>query len=503
MFHGTFQNHKEKNMSLSVSRLVNVSVTLSPQAVGRRGFGTLMIAGDSTIIDGLERFRSYTGITDVATDFGTSAPEYLAAALYFGQNPKPKNLMIGRWLRTATSGLLKGGILSTVEQTIATWQAITAGGFKYQFDGGTLTNVTGLNFSGCANLNAVAAVISAALTGGTCTYSGSRFILTSNTTGVSSAVAPLVAPASGVDISSVLKMSVALASPAVPGYAAETPVACVTALATKSSSWYGVMFAAATFPNDAERLTVAALVQSLVPSRIYAITTTNTTVLDSTITNDIASQLRDLGYTRTCIQYSSHKYAIASFIGRAFAVDFNANRSTIDMMYKQEPGITGEELTETQAQTLQTKRCNVFVKYDNDTSIIQYGVMSGPAYFDEIHGLDWFQNAVQVDCYNLLYTGKTKIPQTDAGVNQIVNAVNGVCESAVNNGLVAGGTWNAEGFGQLSRGDYLKTGFYIYAQPVALQSQADREARKAPPIQVALKLAGSIQTIDVLVNVNR
>jgi hypothetical protein len=189
--------------------------------------------------------------------------------------------------------------------------------------------------------------------------------------------------------------------------------------------------------------------------------------------------------------------------GRAFSVNFNANRSTITLMYKQEPGVTGEELTENQATILKNKRCNVFVNYVNNTIIIQYGVMSGPAYFDEIHGLDWFQDAIQNACYNVLYQSKTKIPQTDAGVNQLTNAISGVCDEAVNNGLVAPGVWNADGFGELEPGQYLKTGYYIYAQPVALQSQSDRETRVAPPIQAAVKLAGAIQELDVIVDVNR
>jgi hypothetical protein len=146
----------------------------------------------------------------------------------------------------------------------------------------------------------------------------------------------------------------------------------------------------------------------------------------------------------------------------------------------------------------------VFVEYDNDTAIIQYGVMSGPAWIDEIHGLDWFQNAIQNACYNLLYTSPTKIPQTDAGSNQLVNVINGVCEEAVNNGLVAPGIWTSTvEFGQLITGMFLKTGYYVYVQPMALQSQADREARICPPIQVAIKLAGAIQELDVVIEVNR
>jgi hypothetical protein len=88
-------------------------------------------------------------------------------------------------------------------------------------------------------------------------------------------------------------------------------------------------------------------------------------------------------------------------------------------------------------------------------------------------------------------------------VNQLTNAISGVCDESVNNGLVAPGTWNADAFGELESGQYLKTGYYIYAQPIALQAQSDRDSRVAPPIQVAVKLAGAIQELDVLVDVNR
>ena len=172
-------------------------------------------------------------------------------------------------------------------------------------------------------------------------------------------------------------------------------------------------------------------------------------------------------------------------------------------MYKQEPGVVAEYLTETQAQTLKNKRCNVFVNYVNDTAIIQYGVMSGSAYFDEVHGLSWFKDALQNAEYNLLYQSKTKVPQTDAGQNQLIATATSVCDEAVNNGLVAPGTWNADGFGQLQRGDYLKSGYYIYTQPIALQDQSIRETRTAPPLQIALKLAGAIQELDIIVDVNR
>lgn len=487
---------------LNVGRLVRVSVNLAPLAAARRGFGTLLVIGDSNVIDGSERIRNYVDLESVAADFGTSAPEYLAAQLYFGQSPRPQQLMIGRWLRTATSALLKGGILTATEQALSNWTSITTGSFKVTVDGVEKT-VSALNLSAVTNLNGVASAITAKLTGAVCAWDGSRFTITSSTTGASSTIGYASTAGTGTDISTQLKLTSTTALAPISGYASETPVACVTTLANMSGLWYGASFAASTMPTDDQLIDVAGFIEGASVSRIFGVTETNTLVLDATYTTDLASRLKALSYKRTCVQYSANKYAICSLMGRAFSVNFSANRSTITLMYKQEPGVVAATLTETQAQTLKSKRCNVFVNYNNDTAIIQYGVMSGQAYFDEIHGLDWFADALQNAEYNLLYQSKTKIPQTDAGQNQLVNTAAGVCQEAINNGLIAPGQWNADGFGQLSRGDYLAEGFYIYTPPMAAQDQSIREQRIAPPIQVALKLAGAIHEIDCIVDVNR
>ena len=487
---------------LNIGRLVRATVNLAPLAAARRGFGTLLVAGDSNVINGRDRIRTYVDLESVAEDFGTSAPEYLSAALYFGQTPRPNQLMIGRWLRTATAGLIQGGILTTAEQALANWTSITTGSFKISVNG-VEQSVTGLDFSLVTNLNGVATKINTVLTGATASWDGSRFIITSATTGASSSIGYASAAASGTDISAQLKLTTATALVPVPGFAAETPVQCATALANLSGMWYGLTFAASTMPTDDQAVDVAAFIQGASISRIFGFTETDTRVLDAAWTTDMASRLKALNYTRSFVTYSANKYAVASMFGRAFSVNFSANRSTITLMYKQEPGVVAELLTETQAQTLKAKRCNVFVQYQNDTAIIQYGVMSGQAYFDEIHGLDWFTDALQTALYNLLYQSKTKIPQTDAGQNQLVNTASNVCAEAINNGLVASGQWNADGFGQLERGQFLTEGFYIYTQPMALQAQSIREQRIAPPIQIALKLAGAIHEIDAIIDVNR
>lgn len=487
---------------LNVGRLVRVSVNLAPLAAARRGFGTLLVLGDSNVIQGDERIRTYVDLESVAGDFGLEAPEYKAAALYFGQSPKPQQLMIGRWFKDPSPALLQGGILTEAEQAMANWSSITDGSLTITIDG-TPRVLENLDFDGETNLNGVANVINSALSGGTVSWDGERFSITSSTTGATATIGYASATGTGTDISAQLKLTSATALAPTDGADGETILESVASLANLSGMWYGLVIAASERPTNQEFLDIAEFIEGASISRIFGVTETDTRVLDATYEVDLATLMKARNYKRTCVTYSANEFAVAAMMGRAFSVNFAANRSTITLMYKQQPGVVAELLSETQAQTLKFKRCNVFVQYQNDTAIIQYGVMSGQAYFDEIHGLDWFADALQTAEYNLLYQSKTKIPQTDAGQNQLVTTAANVCQEAINNGLVAPGQWNADGFGQLERGDFLNEGFYIYTPPMASQDQSIREQRIAPPIQIALKLAGAVHEIDCIVDVNR
>jgi len=497
------------NTGLPVSRLVDVQVDLSPQAAQGSDFNTLLILGSSGVIDTIERMRDYATIGEVANDFGTSAPEYLAAVLWFEQNPQPNKLFIGQWAKTATSGQLRGGSLTPTQQLITNFTAITAGAFAIKVDGASAVQVTGLNFSGASNLNGVASLISTALAskGASCVWDGTydRFIITSLTTGAASAVDFLAAPASGTNIIELLQCSAAdtpSGAYTVPGIAAETAVAAVSLFDLQfNSKWYALTILGAA---DADHLAVAAYIEAANPAHYYGVSTMSAGVTIAATTNDIASLLSAGNYSKTCVQYSStNPYSVCSYLARILTTNWDANNSTITLMYKQEPGIVPETINSNQADSINGKNCNVFVTYQNSTAIIQYGKSSSGDYTDTIIGLDWLAGEIQNVVYNLLYTSTTKIPQTDVGNNQIATVIEAALYAAVNNGLLAPGQWNSAGFGQLKQGDFLRKGFYVYAPPISSQSQADREARKSVPFQVAAKLAGAVHTVDVIVNVNR
>ncbi|WP_241606923.1 DUF3383 domain-containing protein [Rosenbergiella epipactidis] len=283
----------------------------------------------------------------------------------------------------------------------------------------------------------------------------------------------------------------------------ETALQAVNA-ALGYTNWYGLELADSDTISDADILAVAGAIEASTVSRVFGVTTAEPDALVSTATDDIAAKLKAANYSRTFVQYStSSKYASASLFGRAFTVDFTGNNTAITLKFKQEPGITYETLTTSQAAALDSKNCNVYVYYANDTAIIQQGVMANGDFFDERHGLDWLQDYIQTNLFNLLYTSTTKIPQTEAGVTQLITNVESSLEQAANNGLVAPGVWSGGDLGQISTGDTLTKGYYVYSTPLTQQSHADREARKSPLIQCAIKLAGAIHYADVQVNVVR
>lgn len=480
--------------TLPVNRIVNVMIQMSPLAAATRNFGAMLIVGASDVIDTQERIRAYSSVTDIANDFGTSAPEYEAAVAFFAQSPQPTTVQIGRWARSATSGLYKGKILSTSDQEMDNFTTISAGAFDVAIDG-SVVNVTAVNLSAQSNLNGVASQVSAALQSkGTCVWNGQQFVIKSASTGQTSTVSTVtstqLSQAMGLDSGTM-----------VTGAPAETLEEATVAL-LDINTWYGAFYTGDLEEQDI--IDTAALISASTPSHICCFTSKDTNELDGTQTSSLGYELAQLGNNRVFVMYSStNDNAAVSVLGRMSTVNFEGSNTTITLMFKQCPGVEPEYLRTSQANALQGNNVNVFVAYQNDTSILQYGTMSGGWYIDEVHGLDWLQNRVETDLWNLLYTSTTKIGQDESGMTAILSTVNSSLEAGVRNGLIAPGVWNGDEFGTLKRGDTLTTGFYVYIQPLEEQAQADREQRKAPPIQIAVKLKGAVHSIDATITVNR
>jgi hypothetical protein len=230
--------------TLPVSRLVNATITLTQSAAQSQNTSTLLILGTSNVIDPVSRFRTYSDIADLATDFGTSAEEYKAAVLWFEQAPQPASVMVGRWAKTAVAAQLFGATLSAAQQSIAAWNAVTTPAFSITINGSPYT-ISPASFGTSTNLNGIAALIqtalAAAVAGSTCVWNSTfqQFQITDGMTGVASTLSFATAPTAFGSITFAVNPSAA-ATITIGG----TAVTFVTSLTTGNQILIGATLAA-------------------------------------------------------------------------------------------------------------------------------------------------------------------------------------------------------------------------------------------------------------------
>lgn len=276
----------------------------------------------------------------------------------------------------------------------------------------------------------------------------------------------------------------------------ETAAAAVTACRAANTNWYGCTVCGAV---DADIEGVAAYIEAASPFSAYFATTSDAAVLAGTAGN-VALTLQAAGYTRTLLQYSTYQDAAASILGYAMGANTQAAGSAYTLAFKSEPGVTPEALTEAQVTTLQGQNCNYYVTRGNTYNTFEQGVMASGMWFDERLGLDELASGISTAIMGQL-TSNTKVPQTEGGMTLLKNAIDAPCRQAVATGFLAPGVWTGAAIQNLSTGDMLPLGYLIQSQSIASQSETDRTARKAPPISVALKLAGAVQNASISVYV--
>ena len=67
--------------------------------------------------------------------------------------------------------------------------------------------------------------------------------------------------------------------------------------------------------------------------------------------------------------------------------------------------------------------------------------------------------------------------------------------------MLASSAWRGADIGPVRGGEIIENGFMLWADSYDDQTDADRAAHKAMPVQVALTPAGSIESIVITVNV--
>lgn len=486
-------------MTIPVSSVVNVGITIGATFPARAGFGTLnLVTAETGVIGIAERIRSYSDLDGVIADWSGTSEVVKAATAYFSQQPKPTALKVSTRYETDQSAQLRGGSVTDATALLA----VADGSFTISIDG-SAQDITGLDFTyGETDLDDIAASIQASLqavasggyTAATCTHDGSRFFINSGTTGVSSTIRFLtpVSPATGTDISSLLQMQQGEGTK-VDGIAGETITASLNAIQNIDEDWYGLAFTKEVRDGviiNAENAVTAAAAWCEARIKVFGNTSNDLDVLDSVTTNDIASTLAASNYRRTMTVYSSYpdQYPSCSVLGRAFTVNFSQPNSTLTLKFKQMPGITVEQLTTSQKAVLDSKKANALILVGASDMFAESFMASG-VFFDQVHGVDWQQNAIQTNVFGYLLTRPAKVPYTNKGVAALEQQVIKALDESVVNGLIAPGF--------TIDGEFLPNGYRTTVIPVEDINPSDKSIRHYSGLSFVALGANAIHNVQI------
>ena len=191
----------------------------------------------------------------------------------------------------------------------------------------------------------------------------------------------------------------------------------------------------------------------------------------------------------------------SAVMGTAMGLQLSHAASAFALAYKTVNGITPSSLTESQVDAIEDLGGNVYITRGYTHHLLEKGSTPSGFRYDEIMYMDMIGEDLQNAAVSLLADNPDKLPQTDDASAQFMNVFSSILMGYTNRGVLATATWRGSAVGSLQAGDYLENGFMLWAESYDNQSEADRAAHKAMPIQAALTMAGSLESIVITVNV--
>ena len=263
-------------------------------------------------------------------------------------------------------------------------------------------------------------------------------------------------------------------------------------------------------PSDADNLALAAYSNANWQTTFY-IGWSGDAGIPAGTPNNIALQMQALNYkalltynTTQGSLYPNNIYAAAAVMGLACGLNTGAPASAFTLNLKKLSGIAPEPLTQTQYAAIVAANCNTCASFGAYLDYFVSGVQGNGEFYDQTLDRAMLVNLIQTNLMNLL-TSVPKIPQTDAGEQQLIAQVNAACASLVTIGFLAPGVWEGVpitvGNTTIATGQSLPEGYTSLAPSFATISAGNRAARQAMPITTLVLEAGAVHSVVVNVNV--
>lgn len=486
---------------IPVSNVINVTITNTPSGLTEKNVNSLALFTHESPST-LDTYGVYVSARQVADDYGTNSVTAAMANAIFAQTPNIRTgngrLVIVPMLSavSATSGKV---VTADISATLASIIAVSNGDLKVTLNG-TAINLLGMNFTKCTTLADVATVLQNKLPNAIVTSNATTITITSKRVGTSSTVAIAAATGgSGTDLSGTgyFKASSSVAT-AGANSSGETLLA---AIARIEGSVSFVPFITSLNLEDTVISTTANAVQATDRMFLHHVCDTNDLAgIVTTVSGAGDTKTRLMLYT---VSQTAANLMKAAYAGRGYSVNFNGSKTSQTMHLKQLATVNYDTgISQTIYTNADTAGADLYVSYDGVPSVVSTG---GNDYFDNPYSDLALKFALETAGFNYLRQTNTKVPQTEEGMEGLKDAYAQVLERFIRNGCIAGGSWtSSETFGdpETFKQNILSKGYYIYSLPIVQQSASEREIRKAPLVQIAVKRAGAIHSNDVIVLVN-
>lgn len=280
----------------------------------------------------------------------------------------------------------------------------------------------------------------------------------------------------------------------------ETAGAALLDLANKTGTWYGVYL---TKPNESSIKSVDAALKALNRGmQFYAFSgTAGAAVASNSLINVMFKEgsRRALGI----VQAVETAHDAAAVMGTAMGLAGAHPNDAFALAYKTIPGIDPLAATQSEIDAIKEINGNVYVTRGYSRNLFEIGATASGMRYDEVLYIDSISADMQDRCIGLIADAQTKLPQNDTTSAIFINALTGLLNSYTNRGVLDSGVWNGAPVGGLQTGDTLSRGYYLYCASYDEQSQADREAHKAMPIYACICLAGSVESLEITLNVQQ
>ena len=175
--------------------------------------------------------------------------------------------------------------------------------------------------------------------------------------------------------------------------------------------------------------------------------------------------------------------------------------SAFALCYKTINGIVPSDLKQSEVENLKALNCNVYVTRGFTHYLLENGTAANGQRYDEVLYVDKIAEDLQNAAVALLADNPDKLPQTDDSTAQFINRFSSILMGYTDRGVLASAVWRGADAGPLRNGEIVENGFMLWADSYDDQSEADRAAHRAVPVQCALCLAGSIENLIITVNV--